>query len=518
MTRRFELPWALALLALGSLVIVGFGPSYAALSPLVGSDSPDFVLVLIPLLAFPQIALDLRAARRDGEELGVNLALAAPLFAFLATLLVILPAKLSYAYWLYRLDLLAVPVFVATAVLLLFGFPALWSARRGVLLLVLGWPPLVDTIIRATAVPLADAQAHIVRVLALPFGVAGSGTQFVFPDGHILSISTACAGLVGVFAGGAVGGVVALAADGPPLRRLGWFALVIGLALAGNAVRLAIVVVGGATVGTGTAFGLLHATVGMVVFAGSFGVALLLLPRFGLELHVPRSLKGTSLPLRRHGAASALGTLAVVALLALGLTASNVTPGLFNGVPALRGKQLLLAPKGWRVVASTPAPGLEQSFGGGTRAAIVHLSSGDAQGVAAQVIVTRSYRRAREYGVVQCFSFHHYAIKSTRYAALGRGGTAALVALDVGGSAISSASWIQPVTIDGQRAWRRVVLYEYAGKRSLAAAQAPGSAGSVSLWILNHLAPYGGSTPPVRFRHSEQQLLALAGDVARAGA
>jgi exosortase len=508
LTRELQIPWPAAAGGLLAFVAAAFAPSYAALAPLLTGDSPEVVLLLIPLGAFAMVIYDLRAARRYGHELGVNIALAAPFLLGLAMLLVILPGKLSYAYWLYRLDLLAVPFFVATAILLLFGFPALWASRRGLVFLILGWPPIVDTIVRATASPLADLQAKLVGLLVLPLDVVNVGPTFILPDGETLTISTACAGLVGVFAAGAVGGAVALFVTGSRRRRLGWVATAVALALLGNVVRLAIVVLAASVSGTGTLFSLLHGGAGVALFALTFGVSMLLLPRFGLRLDRPRQGRSEPVRMRGHGVLVTGLMLAGLAAVSTTLTAGTATLGLFEGVPRLNGPHLLALPAGWRLAASAPSPSLAASFGSGSRAQIVHAVGARGQRVGAQVIVTPSYARARSYGILQCFSFHRYSIRSSRYVPLDGGGTAALVSLQIGGEDVSSASWLQPVRVAGARAWRRVVFYEYADAAPEGATAAADR--SLSLWLLNHLSPYGGVRADARFARAESDLIRLA--------
>src|SRR5581483_4547991 len=128
------------------------------------------------------LAARLAAASRNGDEAAVNAVFAFPFLLLLAVLLVWLPVRLSYFYWVYRLDLLAVPLFLAAAVVLLFGLPALWRARAAFAVFVLGWPPVLDWLVRLLATPLATAQGAIVAFLLSPFalGVHRYGATFVF--------------------------------------------------------------------------------------------------------------------------------------------------------------------------------------------------------------------------------------------------------------------------------------------------------------------------------------------------
>src|SRR3981081_4523845 len=56
-----------------------------------------------------------------------------------------LPARLSTMFWVWRIDLLSLPLFAAGTVALVFGVRALWRMRAAIALLLLGWPlPLTD--------------------------------------------------------------------------------------------------------------------------------------------------------------------------------------------------------------------------------------------------------------------------------------------------------------------------------------------------------------------------------------
>jgi hypothetical protein len=105
LSRRVSVPYLGGLTALVVLTAVAFAFSYGELAPLAGSDSPESVLLVIPLVAFARIALKLVGVARHGDEVAVNVIFALPFLLVLAALLVWLPVKLSYFYWVYRVDL-----------------------------------------------------------------------------------------------------------------------------------------------------------------------------------------------------------------------------------------------------------------------------------------------------------------------------------------------------------------------------------------------------------------------------
>src|SRR5438094_267878 len=104
-----ELRRVAAVLFATAMLLIGVPAafSYRQLAPLAGSDSPESVLLLVPVAAFVMLAAKLAASSRHGAEAAVNVVFAFPFLLVLAALLVWLPVKLSYFYWVYRLDLLA---------------------------------------------------------------------------------------------------------------------------------------------------------------------------------------------------------------------------------------------------------------------------------------------------------------------------------------------------------------------------------------------------------------------------
>jgi exosortase len=519
--RRVSIPYLGGLAALVVLTGIAFAFSYGQLAPIAGSDSPESVLLVIPLIAFGLIATKLAGVARHGDEAAVNFVFALPFLIVLAALLVWLPVKLSYFYWVYRVDLLAVPAFVAVAVIMLFGLPALFAARAAFLLLILGWPPVLDWVVRVVADPLATAQSWLVIVLLAPLslGVHRAGQTFLFgsgPTASALTVSTACAGLVGVFSMALVAGFVALVARGNGKRKALWLGLAVLLALIGNVVRIAVLVAVAAHSGIHRALSLFHATSGLVLFVVFLVIVLLLLRPFGLEPPALGFDRAEPLGFRMRGLLPTVAVLVAIAVFT-GWSTSSLgfhDPGLFRGVAAVTTRDLLGAPPGFSAAPPEPLPSFAQQFGSRSIAAVYHLKGSAGQEIAAQVVVDPSYRSVHRYGVLQCFVFHHYKVYSTHLVSLPGGGTASLIALRIDQHDVSTANWLQPVTIDGKRAWRRVILYQFIGN-----ARAPGpqshSSGvrALGLWLLNTLSPYGDSHPPARFVPAERGLTRLAGEL-----
>jgi hypothetical protein len=128
------------------------------------------------------------------------------------------------------------------------------------------------------------------------------------------------------------------------------------------------------------------------------------------------------------------------------------------------------------------------------------------------VVVDRSYRSVRKYGVLQCFVLHHYKVYATHVVGLPGGGTASLISLRIDKRDVATANWLQPVRLGAMRAWRRVVLYEYVeDARPPPSLRGAGGIRGFGIWLINTLSPYGGTRPPARFKPAERELTRLAG-------
>lgn len=511
--RRLRVGFGWAFAAVAGTTLVAFGHSYADLSPLLASESPESLLLLMPFAAAFVLWRGLRDSGRDGDEVSVNFFLAVPLLIVLLSLLLWFPARLSYFYWVYRLDLLAVPLYVAIAVLVLFGATALWRARWSIVLLLLGWPPVLDSVLGRVTDPLSGAQAAVLRLLPLP--ATQVGTTFLIHHGtraQALTIGAPCSGLLAILSMLLVGGLLVTVRDGSRVRKLAWIAAAVALALVANVARLALVVIVAAQAGLAEGFVVFHALAGPLLFAATFICALQLLTPFGLRHRdVVTERRRRPVELARMSAATVTVAVAALAGVASWATGAVPTSGLFHDAVALDASRLLPLPAGYRSGGVSDLASLGDLFGGGARAELAHIEGVRGDSVAAQVVVTSSYRSAQAYNVLDCFVFHHAHVYSTRVSPLIAGGSAIVTAIRVDHADVATATWIQPALIGDRRAWRRVVLFAYLdGATHARGTFHPATAETFGSWLLDRFGPYGSTTPPARFRRAERGLLALA--------
>jgi exosortase/archaeosortase family protein len=515
--RELTLPFLPALGGLLALVVVGFGVSYRSLLPLANGESPDALVVALPLVAVALLALTLAESTRHGNEVGINSVFALPLVLCFVILLLWLPSRYGSVYWNLRLDLLALPILVALGVLLLFGVPALLRSAGTFGLLALGWKPVFDKLVALTADPLARLDAVLVGALASPFAAHAHriGQLFVVgPDGNrSIGVSSACVGLSAIFSMALVGAFVGRALQGSRRAKLLWLAAGVGLAFLANLVRMTVIVVIADRVGMGSAMSVFHATAGVALFAVVLLVMLLLLRRFHLRLAFPPLRKARPLRFKARG-------LAIVATLLVGLAALGAWtesgfgfygPGSFVDTPALTANDLLPGGPGVRRYEQVHLPFIELLFGRDARSYQYDYAVANTTGIGAQVVIVPTLSQASSYGALDCFLFHRYHLYATHRVALKNGGTALVAAMRFSGDGdVSAISWLQPVQVDGKHAWRRTILLQYLDGRPVPDDFRPSLSRRVGNWLLNTLAPYGSTHPPARFVPTERELLAYA--------
>jgi hypothetical protein len=136
--------WAVALRV--SLVLACCLLAYhETLGTLLGSYSPARPLSYlgwVPVLAVLAAAARALAGDRGPEihDRYLDYIVGLPLLATALAAMVLLPARLSVYFWYWRLDLLALPLFCAGSISLVFGVRALWRFRGAILLLFVAWP------------------------------------------------------------------------------------------------------------------------------------------------------------------------------------------------------------------------------------------------------------------------------------------------------------------------------------------------------------------------------------------
>ena len=118
----------------------------------------------------------------------------------------LLPHHMSSTYWQWRVDLLAVPLFIAGLLAIVFGVRVLWRQRFPILYLLLALPALYTVVLNSvllwytnfTVTVLDGIVAHV--AVAVVTVVPGDALFVVthHGDSFDLQVVTACSGVDGL--------------------------------------------------------------------------------------------------------------------------------------------------------------------------------------------------------------------------------------------------------------------------------------------------------------------------------
>jgi hypothetical protein len=124
------------------VVAVAYNYSLSTLIQNAGLETPLAYVSLVPAIALALAAVRARPTRPEPaiHDRQVDYIVGLPLVGGALAANLLLPNKLSAMFWVWRIDLLTLPVFVAGAVAIIFGVRVLWRQKLAVAYLFLGWP------------------------------------------------------------------------------------------------------------------------------------------------------------------------------------------------------------------------------------------------------------------------------------------------------------------------------------------------------------------------------------------
>ena len=415
--RRFE-HWAAFCILL--FLVVANWYSLLQLGSYALGDTPVAFVAAVPLLAGYLMVHDWRA-RRAGEEqtdLFFDGVVFLALFIVCAVLLFVLPARLSWYYWLQRLDLLVLPLFAVALVFLFSGLGGISAVRSALLFLFLVWPyPLVlaSQVLGPALVFLSGIVGLlVVKGLGLPVAVsAADPTRFVGTGAQRFTIVLAetCSGMNAMLGFLVIGLPLVLVWSGPRSRKVGWLATGMLAALASNLVRVGLLLYLATTMGVDIALGTVHPFLGAVLFAmvflGMLGVARF----FGIGFRGPESLR-VSKSSRAGGRAGLAPRLWVAGLASAVLAVGQTTLAQFgplndDSLPAVPvGESWMLLPEmpGW-VREWRPATDWQDLFGRDSQSLVALYRKGNASMVV-QYVVAADKGALDRYSPEQCDLYH----------------------------------------------------------------------------------------------------------------
>jgi exosortase len=475
---------AVALLA---LVLLAYHYSLGTLARGLALQTPLADLALVPLIAVVLAWLRLRRepAARPIHDRQVDYIVGFGLIAIAIGLILLVPATLEVRFWLYRIDLLSLPFFVAGVVTLLWGVRRAWAAKVPILFLLLAWPlpyaPLVGDWTDAFTAATAALLAAISQVLPFAAPAAGDGLSFTIgtgPTAFAVSVGSACAGINSLVGFVLLGSALAYIVRGPWGRRVAWLAAGLAMIWALNVVRIEAIFAVGAVFGRAAALDILHPVAGLIIFnLGVLGM-LFAVPRFGLAFKVFDPPASESFApqdaVRRVSPA-----LAVAVAIAVVLAGLNAGLSRYETIATPLGQATRLEPfpiqnaqvAGWTSSYMAANPGGKQFFGDkSTWDRIQYTPSASATlqasvPVYVDVIGTDDPGSLAAYGVQACYSFHGYAIESTSSVDVGGGVTAQVI--DYTNTKInadwSAIFWEWPYQKNGRTWFERIVVFVASG-------------------------------------------------------
>jgi exosortase len=469
--------------ALVGLVALAYHYSLSTLARGLTLQTPLAYLALVPLiaLALGVVKLRLEPRSRPIHDRQVDWIVGIGLLGAAAAILLILPSGISAAYWLNRLDLLSLPLFVAGLVTMLFGVRRLWVLKGPILFLLLAWPMPYVLLMGGATTAFTEFSARLVGIVTAAVGLAaavpGDESMFLVGSGarsFAVSIGSACSGvnsLVGfLLLGIALGSIV----RGPRLRRLAWLAGGLILVFALNVLRILAVIAAGAALGQEAALDVLHPVAGLLVFNLGVLVMLALVPVFRLRIpaspvgDVPSELSAPS-PIRRARAAL-LVTLGLAVVLA-GTNAAfaryeSISSGLADARLQPFDIRTAQVPQ-WESRYAANFAQAAQSFGPSAtwdRLLYSPMPASPIQStlpVWVDVVTTADPGTFAAFGIEACYRFHGYRIESLTTVDVGAGVQAQLIDYHnpVLGGDWSALWWEWPFQVGGQTRYERIVLF-----------------------------------------------------------
>ena len=463
-----------------ALIVCCYQTSLWSLVRGITVDTPLAYLGLVPLIA---LGLGVALARpHPGEpeihDRQIDRIVGVPMIAAALVALVLLPARMSTLYWLWRIDLLTMPLFVAGVVALLFGIRMLWRTKAAILFLLLAWPIPFRWAVTMMLEPLSNLTAAAVRVVVgvvpLAEPVAGDGISFQIPhgaDGFRVQIASACSGANGLVGFLLVAGAITLVLSGSRWRKLAWLAAGSVLVWTLNVARIVLILGMGRFAGRTASIDVLHPTVGLVAFNVGVLIMVFNARRFGLELTARRGVStARSVLAAVPNARRAMLGLAVVAviggvfdhgLMAYDPIASSV------GAPRLASfSRVATQPDGFYAEPVSTIDAGKRFFGEDSswiRYSYAGLGTPGLRSdvpVLADVINTASLQSFSDFGLEACYRFHGYSMNDVRRVDLGNGVVGTVLSWKDPESEFrwTSVYWIWAVRQGADVRYERVVL------------------------------------------------------------
>ncbi len=476
-----------------AVVAAAYNYSLVTLLQEAGLETPLAYVSLVPLIALGLAAVRSTPSRAEPAiyDRQVDYIVGLPFIGAALAMNLLLPTKLSTMFWVWRIDLLSLPVFVAGVISIVFGVRVFWRQKLPIAYLLLAWPlPYTLLLLRLlnsfTNLTLL-ALAAVTRVLP----VAKSASNGIFTVSHAghpfpLSVVSACSGVNGMVGFLLVGSAFGAIVRGPFVRKSLW--LIGGMLLLWviNIGRLVFIFWAGKEWGEHIAIGVFHPVVGLVTFSLGVLAMILLIRPLGMSIGNLASAPSWHKTARTADTTEARRPLvlavpnifcavAVVALAGGILAVTNFNMRTYDLVANASGEPKLpalsvrsAAPPGWMPYYADTYTWAKTYFGEDStwnRYDYRNLSSSNLSvgglPVTADVIDTSDLESFSAYSVLACYQFHGYSLKDVTSVDLGggiKGQTLSFQSSTAGDWSV--VYWIVPVLSgSGTTRYERVVLY-----------------------------------------------------------
>jgi exosortase/archaeosortase family protein len=430
------------------LLAIAYHYSLETLFQSVTTQTPLAYLGLVPL--FSLILAAALIAPRPNEpaihDRQVDYIIGLPLLIAAVAFNILMPVRLSTMFWLWRLDLVSMPVFAAGVIALLFGTRTLWRLRIPVLFLILAWPLpyttfLVNWLNGFTGTTLA-ALNIVLRFIhvASAAPAQGQGVYHVTHrgGGFFVSVASACSGVNGVVGYGLVAVAFLTVVRGTGARKALWLTCGLCLTWASNVVRIVLVLVVGHFAGDKIAIDVLHPMIGLVLFNVVVLAMILSMSRFGLSIRLAASAKIRAAAAEVPRAVPKLGLAsAVIAVFVVVAALANSSLRSYDLVESTLGQPRLMAftdqqstPAGWEVAHTDTFDWAKPFFGeDSTWLRFTFTPTGSStplqarSPIFADVINTSDLSSFSTYGIEACYRFHGFKLYAIQTVYLGNGVT-----------------------------------------------------------------------------------------------
>ncbi len=487
-----ERPILLRALVVLTAVVAAYNYSLITLLRGLSLDSPLAYLGLVPFISLALIIVGGAAHRGEPDihDRYLDYIIGIPLILAALVMIVVLPVPLSTFFWLWRLDLLSLPLFAAGALAIVFGARTLWRVKAAVMFLGLAWPiPYLFSINNwldgFTSITIA-ALSVIAKALRVAEPVSATDGTFAVNHGgtsFLVSVSSACSGANGLVGFILIGIAFTLMVHGRLLPKLAWLAAGMALTWSLNLVRILLILAAGQRFGEGVAIGGLHPYIGLVTFNLGILAMLLSLRFFGLRIELPsrwltpssRDKSVQPAPRRKPAVQQVRIAFALVLGAAILAAPADFAMQRFEllandlGPPRLTQLDYKNAPvSGWNGQLAAQYDWVTRYFGQNAswnRYVYASSSAPNANNpsgvpVVMDVVSTSDLQTFSTFGLMACYRFHNYSILEERRVDLGSGVTGHALSYWIpdSHSTWSAVYWEWPVNNGRNQKYERVVL------------------------------------------------------------